>query len=262
MLRDIMIGVTRGCGDLRNGILLVHDERLVEQPSVEEVAKLADESVQQEILGRFVERGDLLSGIIFDEIWNDEVLGGFAKHFDRPVVIYRETQLDSFGNVAADFETGALLALTHLQSRGYDRIALASPLQDYLPNRRFLECCSIQASRQGYPLLSDGIYEFRSSDKGFRSLQRDLKKAEGRVAIICPEDNGALWLKQNLEGKYALGDELGILSAMGTSVARENRISSITYDFVEIGERAVRMIIQSELRHETVAPQLYFGKTT
>ena len=119
--RELLEGISQGCGALHRTMLLWHDELLVNHAEPHEAPMFAPVAQQRAILANFLDRhGGAAGGFVLDHVWDDEALRSHADRLKPAVMLYRSCALEGFGNVRADFRCGALKALTHLLGRGFE----------------------------------------------------------------------------------------------------------------------------------------------
>lgn len=101
---------------------LWHDELLVNHSEPHDPPVFAPVAQQRTILETVLDRhGASAGGFVLDHVWDDAALRLHAYRLQPAVVLDRSCALPGFGNIRADFRSGALKALTHLlERRGRD----------------------------------------------------------------------------------------------------------------------------------------------
>lgn len=262
-LQKIMQGVTQRSSHYKRGILLVHNADLVEQPDIGTEPHYADPAAQERMLQEFfTTHADSCEGIIFDNVWRDDVLVKFHDRLKRMVVINRHSELDFVSTVAPDFHRCALLAFAHLYARGFDRIVFVSSHDDYYIRQS--TAAALQVAREiAADFSADDVHAVRSSEDR-RRLAGQLKQRPQRTAVYCPDDNWARLFHQDLVAAgVSCPEKVGLLSGIGTNVVRgEHPLSTLSVDFELIGRQAVDCLRSDQPRAETVGVDLIQGPTT
>src|SRR5690606_38137361 len=105
--REILEGVSLGCGALHRTMLLWHDELLVSHPEPHEPPDFAPVGQQRAILSDFLHRhGENAGSFLFDHIWTDDALRTHAGRLNPGVVLFRSCAIPGFSNIRADFRSG------------------------------------------------------------------------------------------------------------------------------------------------------------
>lgn len=263
LYREILEGISLGCGEGRRTMLLWHDELLVNHPDPHSPPVFAAVEPQRAILADFLERhGEAAGGFVLDHVWADDALRAHAGRLQPAVVLFRECALPGFGNVRADFHAGALKALAHLLGRGFDTIVPVRPFSGDPAVEQFLAALDTAVDELGDRArlaapVAAGTERQRSA------LIAGLKQSRGRSALLCPEDNVAVLLQQAaVQAQLACPGHVGIFSAMGTQVARDAGITALHFDFRELGRRAVQALGESPAGRHSLAPRLQLAATT
>jgi hypothetical protein len=261
--REILEGISARCGTLHRAMLLWHDDLLVNHPVTYESPVFASPHEQPLILASFLDRhGGATGGFILDHVWTDEALRAFGERLQPAVVLFRSCQLPNFANVRANFRLGSLMALAHLLGRGYERIVPVLPFEgDPAVDEFFagLESAAVEAgSRQRLDQL------VRASNNAERAaLIESLRGETRRTALVCPEDNVALFLASALKAAgLACPERIGLLSAMGTDFASRAGITHLRHDFRAMGSLAVEALTSDKPVRHVLEPQLVHGTTT
>lgn len=263
LYRELLEGISAGCGAARRSILMWHDELLLNHPDPTRPPAFADVRQQRAILEEFLDRhGESAGGFVLDHVWADEALREQAARLSPAVVLYRRCHVDGFHNVRADFEAGALQALGHLLGRGYDQIVPVEPFQGDPAVAEFLDVLEGSTAKLG----CTGRLTARVSGataKARTALFTRLRATKQRVALLCPEDNlSDLLLKGLREAGLCCPEQVGLLSVMGTDFATQNSVSCLRYDFRALGRLAIEALGKSSPTHRAVEPFFVAGKTT
>jgi hypothetical protein len=263
LYRELLEGVSAGCGLARRTMLIWHDEMLLNHADPCEPPVFATARQQNAILNEFISRhGDLAGGVVLDHLWSDEAL---RKHLDelKPgVVLFRRCRLPEFHNVYADFEAGALQALSHLLGRGYDRIIPVEPFPGDPAVNQFLDALESSAAKLGCKTrLAARASAATAADRD--ALITRISSTKNRWALLCPEDNVAsLLLAAIRSAGLSCPARVGLLSTMGTDFATREQISCLRYDFRQLGQLAIESLEKSKPFHHAVAPNFVPGATT
>jgi DNA-binding LacI/PurR family transcriptional regulator len=165
--------------------------------------------------------------------------------------------------VGADFAAGALLAMSHLLASGYEKIFLLNPWPNYETARSFLA-----SARQVYREIAGR--EFPASQEvvlhdpvQYKAFIRKLTSTKRRLGLICPEDNISCHLAQDLESRgVPLGKRHGLVSVMGTFVAKNAGLTCVRYDYHRMGRLAARMLCDGKPESILLDPELSVGLST
>ncbi|HEU5077898.1 MAG TPA: substrate-binding domain-containing protein [Opitutaceae bacterium] len=263
LYRELLEGVSAGCGANHRTMLIWHDELLLNHHDAAEPPVFANARQQNAILKEFLLRhAEITDGVILDHIWSDSVLENHADQLRPGVVLFRRCEIQQFHNVQADFDAGALQALSHLLGRGFDAIVPVEPFQGDPAVTQFLDALETSAAKLGCKTrLAPRASAATPRDRG--NLIARTNSLKGRHAFLCPEDNVAVLL---LNAGRAAGtkfpDKLGLLSVMGTDFATRERISCLRYDFRALGRLAVESLTSAQRFHRIIPPSFVPGDTT
>ncbi|MSU47960.1 MAG: transcriptional regulator [Opitutus sp.] len=260
--REMLEGISGGCGALRRSMLLWHDESLVNHPEPHEFPVFASLPAQRAILKDFLDRhGEAAGGFILDHVWSDDALRAFRGRLKPAVMLFRSCSLDDFSSVRADFHSGALKALAHLLGRGFERIVPIQPFAGDPAVSEFMAALEKAVDEAGCRNRLAPIVP-ASTDRERADLVAQLRRETRRTALVCPEDNVAAYLTTSArEAGIDCPTRLGILSVMGTDVATRSGISCLRYDFRAMGRLAVDALGSQPVRH-VLEPRLVPGSTT
>lgn len=261
--REVLEGISVGCGALQRTMLLWHDELLVNHPDPHDAPLFAPVAQQCAILNNFLKwHSGPVGGFVFDQVWSDECLRMYAAKLDRAVVLFRSCALDGFSNVRADFRSGALKALSHLLGRGFEQIVPVAPFTGDPAVGEFLRALATAAEETGCSSRLTNVQTV-STNRERAALVDRFRRGTKRIALVCPEDNAALFLTEAVrQAALSCPGRIGVLSVMGTDVATEAEISCLRYDFRELGRLAVEAVGKPGLSQYVLEPQLVSGKTT
>ena len=263
LYRELLEGISAGCGALRRTMSLWHDELLLNHPDPQEPPVFARISQQRAILHDFIGRhGSAAGGFILDHIWSDEALSTEIDKLSPAVVLYRSCAIPEVSNMRADFRTGAFKALAYLLGRGFDQIIPIVPFEGDPAVEEFgtaLDSVTVELdcrARLTAPVLASSATERAAL------LQR-LKRSTRRSALLCPEDNIAIVLlaAARAEG-LSCPRQFGILSVMGTDFAVRAGLTCLRYDFRKLGKAAVNALSSPTPVREAFEPILVTGSST
>jgi DNA-binding transcriptional regulator YhcF (GntR family) len=261
--REILEGISARCGTLHRAMLLWHDDLLVNHPVTQESPVFATPQEQPLILASFLDRhGGATGGFILDHVWIDDALRAFGERLQPAVVLFRSCELPNFANVRANFRLGSLMALAHLLGRGYERIVPILPFEGDPAVDEFFAALEAGAVEAGSRHRLDRLA--RATNNGERdALIESLRGESRRTALVCPEDNVALFLASALKATgLACPDRIGLLSAMGTDFATRAGITHLRHDFRAMGRLAVEALTSDTPVRHVLEPQLIHGTTT
>lgn len=263
LYRELLEGISAGCGAGGRTMLLWHDELLVNHPDPQEPPAFASRARQHAILGDFLARhADSAGGFILDHVWSDEALRAQAAALRPAVVLFRTCPLDSLGHVSASFRAGTYTALGHLLGRGFEQIIPARPFTDdpavdeFFATLRTVAAEIDCASRVSAPAPA-------STQAERQALVQRVRGASRRTALLCPEDNVAVLLLSALRAAgVACPRQVGLLSVMGTDFATRAGLSCLRYDFRKLGRAAVAALAADPPARTVIEPTLWPGETT
>ncbi len=251
LCREVMEGFTDACGSAERPVLLCYSRALLSQEERGSPLCLASAEEQRVWLNDFVLRhGGGVGGVLVDELLGDEALAATLPPGLPHVVFFRKSR--AAGNVAADFRTGARLALAHLRERGYETVLLI----DALPQYEAAQQC-LAATRALAPELE--TVPLTTPQEEAALLSR-LHRRAPRTALLFVEDNSALGFAEAMQRSgIEPGRRHGLLTLMGTRASAP--LSALAYDFRAMGRQAAAMLLSGKCRRVTLAPELRPGTT-
>jgi len=263
LYRELLEGISLGCGAHRRTMLLWHDDVLVNHHDVALEPVFATRDQQRAILTEYLDRhAEGAGGFVLDHIWDDAVIGEFAGRLSPAVMVFRSCSVASVSNVRADHRAGIHMALTHLLARGYESILPVEPFARDPAVDEFLATLASVGDALGcrerlLPSARAGTAEQR------QHLTRRLARTTSRTALLIPEDNVAMAMRSALgtAGVDCPG-KIGLLSGMGTDFAVQSGLSYLRYDFRDLGRRAIEALSSAQPVREWVGPQFHLGSTT
>lgn len=262
LYRELLEGISAGCGERQRTMLLWHDERLVNHPDPEQPPVFASVSQQRAILHDFLQRhGDSAGGFLLDHVWSDDALRGYAAQLQPAVVLFRSCALPELGNVAVDLHAGALKGVAHLLGRGFEHIVFVEPFA------RDPAVAELRVALEKAAAELDCAHRLSTSSattpKERAALVERLGRSARRNALLCPEDNVALQLLPAIrEAGMRCPERIGIVSVMGTDFAARAGLSCLRYDFRALGRMAVDALSAAEPVRHMLPPQFVSGSTT
>lgn len=263
LYRELLEGVSSGCGAQRRAMLLWHDEILVNHPDPHEPPVFASIAEQKAILSDFLDRhGPATGGFLLDHLWSDEALRAHAARLQPAVMLYRSCAVEGCGNVRADFHSGALKALAHLLGRGFEQIVPVEPFAGDAAVTEFglaLKTAAGELDCRGRLSIAASA----STPRERAGLIERLRRVNRRTALLCPEDNVAALLATAIrDGGLRCPERVGILSVMGTDLAVKAGLSCLRYDFRALGRLAVDALSGEPSARRAIEPQFLGGSTT
>lgn len=263
LYREILEGVSAGCGANRRTMLIWHDELLLNHPDPAAPPVFAQTRQQNIILQDFLSRhAHVVGGVILDHLWSDAALEKHADELRPGVVLFRRCAVESFHNIHADFEAGALQALSHLLGRGYDRIVPVEPFEGDPAVNQFLDALESSAARLGCKARL-AARATAATERDRASLISRFATLRARTAFLCPEDNVAVLLLRTARAAGSkCPEKLGLLSVMGTDFATREHISCLRYDFRTLGRLAVESLGNPQRLQRVIEPAFVPGETT
>jgi hypothetical protein len=259
LYREFLEGISTGCGKERRTMLLWHDELLVNHPDLNSPPSFALPPEQKAILKDFLNHhGESSGGYILDHIWDDEALRQVSRKLQPAVLLYRRAPADlNIRNVYADFPAAAMLAITHLLGKGFNKIIPVQPFGGDPAVEEFLTQLESTVDLLG---CWDKLTPRVPADMGV--ISESLKR-NTRAALIVPEDHVAVRLCAELRAEgWNLPADAGVFCVMGTSVSDNTGISRLRFDFREMGAKAVSLLRQGTPQSISMTGILEPGNTT
>jgi hypothetical protein len=261
--RELLEGISLGCGALHRTMLLWHDELLVNHPEPHEPPVFAPVAQQRAILTNFLDRhGSAAGGFVLDHVWSDEALRLHQARLKPAVVLFRSCTVEGYSNVRANFRSGTLKALTHLLGRGFEQIIPVEPFSGDPAIAEFVAALEFAAEETGCRGRL-GPLALAKTDRDRTALIQRLSRTPQRTALVCPEDNVAILLAAAArEAGVSCPERIGLLSVMGTDFATKAGVSCLRYDFRTMGRLAVEALGGAQPVQHVLEPNLISGATT
>jgi hypothetical protein len=263
LYRELLEGISAGCGDAHRAMLLWHDDVLVNHADPERPPAFAGVDAQRLLLDSFLERhGDSAGGYLLDHLWSDAVLKRAGDRLAPGVLLFRKAPAGlRLSNVRADFDAAATQALAHLLGRGFTRIVPVEPFAGDPAVAEFLNAVETAARTLACEdRLAPRVCA--STPAEATALIRALPK-NTRTALLVPEDHVAVRLHTLLkETGRTCPEMVGILAVMGTGVSAQDGLSRLSFDFRAMGRAAVGLLAESKTRSIAFPPALQHGETT
>lgn len=261
--REILEGISQGCGALHRTMLLWHDELLVNHPEPHDPPTFAPVAQQRAILTNFIDRhAEAAGGFVLDHVWSDEALRHHTARLKPSVVLFRSCALPEYSNVRADFRSGTLKALTHLLGRGFEQIIPVEPFSGDPAVTEFVTALETAAKETGCSSRLAPVAPARTQKERLALIER-ARRASRRTAFVCPEDNvTSLLTMLARDAGIVCPGHLGLLSLMGTDFATKAGLTCLRYDFRAMGRLAVEALGSPQPVQHVLEPQLVSGTTT
>ncbi|MCF6311318.1 MAG: substrate-binding domain-containing protein [Verrucomicrobiales bacterium] len=146
-------------------------------------------------------------------------------------------------------------------ARSYDELWVARPFRNDPATDALIASVMEVAEKAGTGSLSCQIKEAATpADRA--ALVREAAEAECRIGVFCPEDNVTQFLYEELTAQEVpCPSKIGLLSGMGTDVL-DDEISTLFYDFREMGARAAEMLDSGKSEQIKVRPDLRASSST
>ncbi len=263
LYRELLEGISAGCGEARRAMLLWHDDVLVNHADPERPPAFAGEDAQRLLLDSFLERhGGDAGGYLLDHLWSDAVLKRAGDRLAPGVLLFRKAPPSlRLSNVRADFDAAATQALAHLLGRGFTRIIPVEPFSGDPAVEEFFTAMENAAStlacrdRLGARVRASTPAE---ADALIRALPLGT-----RTALLVPEDHVAVRLHPLLKAAGRVcPDNVGLLAVMGTGVSAQAGLSRLSFDFRAMGRAAVSLLTEPKPRSVAFGATLQHGGTT
>jgi hypothetical protein len=261
--RDLLLGADDACGDLERALLLMHDRVLFRQsdPAALTISGTDDELSQslEDFLNLY---GSRTHGVLLDELWPDRVLKKLRERMVRGVVLCRSTSLPFLGSVCPDTNQIANMVVAHALERGFARMVILIPFEGYAQSEEVAAAvCKAVKNAKSSRVEVEKIF-FHPATTLQTRLAKSLKNKKPTL-LVATEDNMAVSILELLQNDTAIPEsEHGLLSTMGTEIAREKEITCIGTDFRKLGEAATQMAISGQLATKRIKPDFFQGSTT
>ncbi len=258
--REVMQGADDACGGMDRAMLLVHDRVLFRQAAPTAPASTGSlPEFRRTIEDFLLVHSGRIGGVILDELWPDSVLSGFQGRIPRGVVLYRHTKLAFLGCVSADVNNAARLVVGHAKKKRYDRMAILLPFRGYPPSDEMAKVLATAA----LPEFGKAPLVRMDSSPGLPGILAGLRKLRRRTLLVATEDNTAV---AALEAIKTAGmdcpERVGLVTTMGSRIARERSICSAGFDFRLMGAEAAKMAVSGPLRHLALPAAFVPGLTS
>ncbi|MFZ4780239.1 MAG: hypothetical protein ACOYM3_33200 [Terrimicrobiaceae bacterium] len=235
LYHEILEGVSEVCSANASPLILLSAPSLVRQDDPTKAPEFASAKTQKaelEMLLPSIPRN--CGGILFDHLWKDTALSLPGMPSASRVQL-----LHGSGNLvpvaAPDYLDAAGCAKKFVASGKFDRTIIVSP---------FKGDPAIDAS---VALLKDALVENGPEELAFESLTGRLKNLKTRsenrpICLVCPEDNTAGALFEEIQAIPAAGRSLSLFATQGTGLltAPANRLR---FDFRRLGRSAAAAVL-------------------
>jgi len=258
--REIMLGVDEACGEMERAILLVHDRVLFRQADPTARASAgSDREIRQSMEDFLTLHSERIGGIVLDELWPDKILAKFESRIRGGVILYRNTKLPFLGCVSADVASAAKIVVDHAVQEGFKLVTVLVPYPGYRPSEEMVEGLQIAAKGQFGALP---VVTFDSVGAVPRGWLAKLRRQRSKMLLVATEDNSAVSLFDSLVGAgIDVPNEVGLVTTMGSQIARDRSITAAGFDFRRMGYEAARMAASGRLNQIRLPAILQRGTT-
>lgn len=238
---QLMEGMGRACEQSGRGLLLHPIGSLLEQPTPEALPVVLPWQEQVNLLDNLLLRTqDSGQSLILDDLWDDRALAAHADKLQGARILLRPCQLPQIRSVMPNFTQGALLALSHLLARGFEKIWIVRPFPgevvDAVTNAFEEAAESIGAESLQLEILD----ETHGADTA--GVIRRLRGQKQRIGIYCVEENFAIALFNALNSAgVKVPQQAGLMAGWGTVSAKHLGLSSLKLDLHHLGSLAVSL---------------------
>ncbi len=236
---EIFEGVSARCASLGSPVVLISSESLLQHPSPDSPPDIADEKQQRAEAKRILKLIPKACGaLLFDHLWNDNLIPEFGPSNVPRGMLMRNSGPAGVLRFAPDFEEGAAMAVQWLLTEQIGTVIFAHP---FAGDASVAECANafLQAGQNLFP---GRIIEFDASTLRERGkLVNKVKKSRGKICVICPEDNVARKLKEQLQRlKTSGGNNAKVLSLQGSAAGVP---PCLRYDYRMLGHHAATALL-------------------
>lgn len=237
----LMEGIGQACEQSGRGLLIHPVGSLLEQPSADAIPQILPVDEQAKLLETLLLRSRENGGrLILDDLWDDRALAQHAEALAGARVLLRPCAVPHLHSITPNFTQGALLALSHLLARGFEKIWIIRPFAGEVIDAvvsAFEEAAdSVGADAARFEVI-DGTRETDTA----HMIQR-LRAQKKRVGIYCAEENFAVRLfNELLAAGVRVPQEAGLIAGWGTVSANHLGLSSLRLDLRHLGMLAVNL---------------------
>jgi DNA-binding LacI/PurR family transcriptional regulator len=259
--REIMLGVDDACGEFERAMLLVHDRGLFRQADPTALTSAGtDREIRQSMEDFLLVHSGRIGGVVLDELWPERVLAGFKSRIQRGVILYRSTKLPFLGCVSADVDGAARIVGEHAGQNGFEKLVILLPFRGYQPSDEMAQALQgAVKARFGKP----AVVLLDSPGPALQGLLAKLRRQRQRTLLVTTEDNAGVAVLDALrKGGIEVPRRVGLMTTMGSRIARDRSITAAGFDFRLMGAEAARMAVQGPLRHLTLPAAFFPGSTT
>lgn len=237
---QLMEGIGQACEQTGRGLLLHPVGSLLEQPAADSAPVVLPVEAQIKLLDNLLLRTQAEGeGLILDDLWDDRALAAHAERLAGARVLLRPCSVPGLRSVMPNFSQGALLALSHLLARGFEKVWIIRPFAGEVIDAvvtAFEEAAdSVGADAARFEVI-DGTCGGGDAAQIVKRLQRE----KGRVGIYCAEENFAVSLFNRLQAAgVAIPQKAGLVAGWGTVAVGQMGLSSLKLDLRHLGLLAV-----------------------
>lgn len=258
----LMGGVSDTCEGSGRGMLIHPVNVLLKQERPDARPGYASPKEQQAALQTYMRvHASECAITILDDLWDDEVLARYASEMPSPRMLLRVCAVEGVESAYPDYEQGALLAVSHFLSRGYEKVIVARPFRGYGTVDQI-----VAAFEKTSSVLGGGdtvkVVELDGNPKNLTWLKA-IARSHKRVGIFCPEDNFSVALHENIVAAgYRIPEDVGILAGLGSEMVSDRGFSSLSVNFEQLGRLAASANAEQLRDRSSLRLKLAIGSTT
>lgn len=238
---ELMEGIGQACEETGRGMLLHSAGALLDQPSALTSPRVLPIDEQINLLESLILRAQVNGQrLILDDLWDDRALAAHAAKLEGARVLLRPCSVPELDSLSPNYAQGALLALSHLMARGYEKIWLVRPFRGEVMDTMI---AAFEEAAQSIGIHANALEVVEGGPDGTPAhVLRRLRHEKKRVGIYCTEENFSIDLYHALQSEgVAIPEKVGLMAGWGTVNVNSLGLSSLKIDLRHLGALAVNL---------------------
>lgn len=214
------------------------------------IADLQDSKLGKERLVKMIQ-GKLTQGIIIPSFLLTSDIQKTLEEYDMPYVVIGEPAdllTSQYDWVDINNAQGGQLAVQHLLSSGYNRIAFLSGSMDSVFNHNRLAGYQSMLTQNGIDIDQSLIAECdNTKDSAFTAMAKLLDMANTPDAVLCGNNTIALGAMKAIQEKgYRIPTDFGLVSFDNLPISElvEPTMTTVDVDLFEMGVEAAKLLLR------------------